>query len=191
MQIQFAAFFDEAVNDIVMARSTYNARARATRATPQDNIYSNNTSLLVDARRCRIARRMSPPPRSAGSRRDDRGGRLDQKGLTGLWYDPTTSGQGFGLEIFPDMTAVGIAFRTWFTCDASAAGRVEQRWYTFSGPRPLAFRRDDQIYENDGGSFAPPLRPQGCWQRSATWQLHQGRLTYAFTDGSGREGIIR
>jgi protocatechuate 3,4-dioxygenase beta subunit len=41
-------FFDEAVNDIVMARSAYNARGSRRTRNAQDYIYGNNTSLLVD-----------------------------------------------------------------------------------------------------------------------------------------------
>jgi len=41
-------FFNEATNDLVMARSTYNARGTRDTRNAQDNIYGNNTSLLVD-----------------------------------------------------------------------------------------------------------------------------------------------
>ena len=32
---------------------------------------------------------------------------FDQQGLTGIWYEPLTSGQGFGIEIYPDLIASG------------------------------------------------------------------------------------
>jgi len=192
-------FFNEATNDLVMARSTYNARGTRDTRNAQDNIYGNNTSLLVDLAPmpdgtagyvATAALGLNLDPTTAAAE-------INQKGLSGLWYDPSTSGQGFGLEIFPDMTTVGqgIAFGTWFTYDASAAGGVEkQRWYTFSGPAiagvPTATA---QIYENDGGNFnAPPITSAQA-VGSATLNFTscaRGQLTYAFSDGSGREGII-
>jgi len=32
---------------------------------------------------------------------------LDQHGLTGSWYDPRTSGQGFMVEVLPDLPSPG------------------------------------------------------------------------------------
>src|SRR5260221_12767972 len=102
-----------------MARSTYNARGTRDTRNAQDNIYGNNTSLLVDlapmpdgtagyVATAALGLNLDATTAAAG---------LDQKGLTGVWYDPTTSGQSFGLEIFPGMTPVGQgnAFGAWVT----------------------------------------------------------------------------
>ena len=35
---------------------------------------------------------------------------LNQHGLTGSWYQPATSGQGFEVEVFPDLLAPGTGF---------------------------------------------------------------------------------
>src|SRR5207244_8213865 len=61
---------------------------------------------------------------------------MDQQGLTGIWYEPATSGQGFGIEIYPDLVAAGTGFAqlSWFTFDSGTAGGADkQRWYTASG----------------------------------------------------------
>ena len=59
---------------------------------------------------------------------------LDQVGLTGTWYSPPTSGQGFGLQIFPDLLGQGQGFLSagWLTF----SGETEpfgQRWYSLQG----------------------------------------------------------
>jgi photosystem II stability/assembly factor-like uncharacterized protein len=121
---------------------------------------------------------------------------LDQHGLTGFWYDPQTSGQGFGAEVFPDLLSpgTGLAFVTWFTYDSLVGDAEHQRWYTLSGPvvsgQPNASLT---IYQNTGGNFnAPPITasvPVG----TATLSFDScitGRFSYTFTDGSGRSGTI-
>src|SRR5207342_184819 len=72
--------------------------------------------------------RSSPPPTT--------GPDLDQHGLTGSWYQAATSGQGFEVEIYPDLTApgTGLAQVSWFTFDTTVGGADHQRWYTLSGP---------------------------------------------------------
>ena len=32
---------------------------------------------------------------------------LNQHGFTGSWYEPRTSGQGFAMEVFPDLLSPG------------------------------------------------------------------------------------
>src|SRR5207244_12311408 len=60
---------------------------------------------------------------------------IDQQGLTGIWYEPATSGQGFGIEVYPDLIASGTGFAqlAWFTFDSTAGGADKQRWYTARG----------------------------------------------------------
>ena len=44
---------------------------------------------------------------------------LDQDGLTGSWYDPRTSGQGFFVQVYPDLLAPGkgLVQASWLTYD--------------------------------------------------------------------------
>ena len=57
---------------------------------------------------------------------------LDQYGLTGSWYNPAASGQGFMLEVYPDTVDAhtGVLFGGWFTYDDQSG---EQSWYTLQG----------------------------------------------------------
>jgi YVTN family beta-propeller protein len=49
---------------------------------------------------------------------------LNQRGLTGSWYNPRVSGQGLVMESSPDVngTGHGRLFAGWFTYDVTAAG---------------------------------------------------------------------
>jgi hypothetical protein len=119
---------------------------------------------------------------------------LNQNGLTGSWYDPQTSGQGFEVEVYPDLLSpgTGLAFVAWFTYDSVVGGG--QRWYTLSGPvvsgQPNASLT---IYQNTGGNFnAPPITasvPVGAAKLSFDSCI-SGQLSYTFTDRSGRSGTI-
>jgi CSLREA domain-containing protein len=121
---------------------------------------------------------------------------LDQHGLTGSWYEPATSGQGFEVEIYADMLAPGsgLAFVSWFTFDAIGGAADRQRWYTMSGPvikgQPVA---NLAIYENTNGSFnAPPITNANA-VGTATLSFDtcmSGVVSYNFTDGSGRAGVV-
>jgi hypothetical protein len=121
---------------------------------------------------------------------------LNQHGLTGAWYEPRTSGQGFAMEVFPDLLSrgTGIVQMSWFTYDDVAGGAERQRWYTLSGSvvsgQPSAALT---IYRNIGGNFnAPPLtsaQPVGTATLSFD-SCTSGQLIYDFTDGSGRASII-
>ena len=120
---------------------------------------------------------------------------LNQHGLTGAWYEPATSGQGFGLEVFPNRTSgTGQLFVTWFTFDTVIGGAERQRWYTAQGEARTGVPTASlTIYQNIGGNFnAPPAttaQPVG----TATLRFDtcsSGELTYTFTDGTGRTGTI-
>jgi hypothetical protein len=122
---------------------------------------------------------------------------LDQHGLTGSWYNPATSGQGFEIEVYPDFgdPTQGILFAGWFTYDVAAAGG--KRWYAASG---IAGSQNAsmtlQIYDTEGGNFAAPpaLAAQGPLG-SATLQFadcDHGAFTYQFDDGrSGTIPLVR
>ena len=120
---------------------------------------------------------------------------LDQHGITGSWYNPVTSGQGFEIEVYPDAVGAGqgIFFAGWFTYDVNATGG--RRWYALSGnvsnSNPVA---NLDIFANDGGNLnAPPALSDGSSLGRATITFsdcNTGTLTYQFTDGSGRSGTI-
>jgi len=84
---------------------------------------------------------------------------LGQEGLTGTWYNPNTSGQGFEFVIDPG-TSGGDAslFGAWFTYDTVAGGPDSQRWFSLQATFPAdASSADVTIYQNIGGNFdAPP-----------------------------------
>jgi hypothetical protein len=121
---------------------------------------------------------------------------LNQNGLTGSWYDPLTSGQGFEVEVYPDLLSpgTGLAFVAWFTYDSVVGGAERQRWYTLSGPvvseQPNASLT---IYQNTGGNFNAPPITESVPVGTATLSFDScvsGQLSYTFTDGSGRSGTI-
>lgn len=192
-------FFDDTVNDIVTARATYNARGPRTTRNAQDNIYNGQAASLVNIQPLQdgstgylgtatVSLALDPVLATLN---------FDQAGFSGHWFDPTTAGQGFALEIFPDQVAAGTgqAFGAWFTYDLSAPGGVEkQRWYTFNGPaggnsNVIAV----QIFRNTGGNFntGPPTAGVNVGNGSLSFSTcNTGQLTYAFTDGSLRTGII-
>lgn len=121
---------------------------------------------------------------------------LNQHGLTGSWYEPGSQGQGFLVEIYPDMqaTGVGLAQVSWFTYDAVAGGAERQRWYTLSGPVVSGQASATlTIYENSGGNFnAPPVTTARAVGTATIGfdTCNSGQLSYAFTDGSGRAGSM-
>jgi hypothetical protein len=120
---------------------------------------------------------------------------LNQHGLTGSWYTPATSGQGFEVEVFPNPSSgTGSTFVSWFTYDSVIGGAERQRWYTAQGPvvtgQPNASLT---IYQNTGGNFNAPPLTNGQAVGTATLSFDtcsSGQLSYSFTDGTGRTGNI-
>jgi pseudomonalisin len=118
---------------------------------------------------------------------------LDQAGLGGSWYDPSEGGQGIVMQVMPDFygTGQGLLFGGWFTFDVTAAGG--QRWYSVQGTVTSASSATMPIYKSEGGNF-DALPAVGVTQvGQATFAFSDcsnGTLTYAFTDGSGRNGSI-
>jgi len=101
---------------------------------------------------------------------------LDQQGITGSWYNPATSGQGFEIEVYPNLVAdgAGLLSGSWFTFgNHPDAGR---RWFLLSGDvsagQPLS---KVGIYQPSGGAFDIP--PQGSTPASRV-----GSATIAFSD---------
>jgi hypothetical protein len=121
---------------------------------------------------------------------------LLQLGLTGSWYDPRTSGQGFMVEVIPDIDSPGkgIVHGSWLTYDNVVGGAEHQRWYTLSGPVVSGQTVVSMtIYQNTGGNFNAPPRTTGLPVGTATLSFDSctsGQLVYNFTDGSGRTSTI-
>jgi subtilase family serine protease len=121
---------------------------------------------------------------------------LDQHGLTGPWYNSSTSGQGLLIETYPDFNGVSgkvLFFAGWYTYDVTAAGG--QRWYSL-GAAPVdgsATSVPMNIYANTGGNFNAPPSTNAVQVGTATLSFTDcthGSLQYTFTDGSGRSGTI-
>ena len=115
--------------------------------------------------------------------------------LSGNWYDPATSGQGFTVEVNGNSS---IVFAAWYTYapGGASAGAAGQRWYTAQGSfTPGARSIPVQIYETTGGRFDTPT-PAG----QQTVQVGSGTLAfqscsaatfnYNFTAGSS-SGLSR
>lgn len=88
---------------------------------------------------------------------------LNQFGLTGTWYNPATSGQGFMLQGFRDLYSPGqgMLFGGWFTFgqDYGPANGYRQSWYSFQGSvdESVPYAEFD-LYTGQGGNFAAPPR---------------------------------
>lgn len=122
---------------------------------------------------------------------------INQHGMTGLWYNAASSGQGIALEVFANSrgTGLGALQGGWFTYDVAPAGGVEkQRWYTFGGNVASGSSAATvPIYLNTGGNFNASPVTTGQTVGSATITFSsctEGQLAYSFTDGSGRSGTI-
>jgi pseudomonalisin len=118
---------------------------------------------------------------------------LNQHGLTGTWANPATDGQGFVLEVDPDLYGIGtgLLFGGWYTYDTSAAGG--QRWYTIQGQVGTGASAALPIYLTEGGQFDTALataqRPIGQAIIQFSDCMH-ATLAYHFDDGSRPDGTI-
>ena len=120
---------------------------------------------------------------------------LNQHGLTGSWYEPATSGQGFAVEVFPDRSSgMGRAFVSWFTFDTVIGGAERQRWYTAQGEVVSGQSHASMtIYQNTGGNFnaAPLTSAQAVGTATLSFDTcSSGQLSYTFADGTGRRDTI-
>ncbi|HUL55598.1 MAG TPA: intradiol ring-cleavage dioxygenase [Usitatibacter sp.] len=120
---------------------------------------------------------------------------IDQQGLTGMWYEPASSGQGLALEVYPDLRGNGVGFLQggWFTFDVAPAGGAEkQRWYTFSGTIAAGGATATlPLYVNTGGNFNASPITTGQVAGSVTIDFSsctEGAFAYTFSDG--RSGAI-
>ena len=121
---------------------------------------------------------------------------LNQHGLSGSWYEPLTAGQGFEIEVFPniDGPGKGRAQLSWFTYDVASGGADRQRWYTLSGSMVTGTASASMtIYQNTGGNFVSLPATTAHAVGAATLSFNDcddGQLVYSFSDGSGRSGAI-
>jgi protocatechuate 3,4-dioxygenase beta subunit len=120
---------------------------------------------------------------------------IDQHGLTGMWYEPASSGQGLALEVYPDLRGTGVGYLQggWFTFDVAPSGGVEkQRWYTFGGTIATGGSTATMpLYVNTGGNFNTTPVTTGVVAGSVTLSFSsctEGEFTYMLSDG--RNGTI-
>jgi hypothetical protein len=91
-------------------------------------------------------------------------------GLNDAWFNPATAGQGFFINVFPDIQQVFLA---WFTYDltrptpsvTAKLGDPGHRWFTAQGPYSGTLAELD-LYVTEGGVFnkgmpAPESHPDG------------------------------
>lgn len=116
--------------------------------------------------------------------------------LSGAWYEPDTSGQGFMFEIMPEQS---IVFGGWYTYAGAGSSSTKSgprhRWLTVSAP--FTFGQTSSIltiYRNTGGNFdAPPItRAVAIGTGTLTFQsCTSGRFDYEIDlDGTPRSGSI-
>lgn len=118
----------------------------------------------------------------------------DQHGLGGAWSNPATDGQGFVIEVYPDLFGkdAGLLFGGWFTYGHRTADG--QRWFTVQGQvRADSHSAALPIYESSGGRFVSPqpatLREVG--QAIIAFEdCSHAQLAYEFHDGTARSGSI-
>jgi protocatechuate 3,4-dioxygenase beta subunit len=115
---------------------------------------------------------------------------IDQAGLTGMWYELASSGQGLALEVFPDLNGAGRGAMQggWFTYDIAPAGGMEkQRWYTFVGAVAAGSNSATMpLYLNTGGNFnaAPVTTAHVVGTATITFSsCTAGTFAYSFNDG--------
>ena len=115
---------------------------------------------------------------------------LAQEGLTGAWYNPLTSGQGFEFVVDTSATPSGNAglFGAWYTFDIAPAGGPEkQRWYSIQASFASdATSTEFTIYQNIGGNFdaPPPTHAAAVGTGTLTFSsCSAGVFTYAFDSG--------
>lgn len=117
--------------------------------------------------------------------------------LSGNWFDPATSGQGFVFEVNP---LSPIVFFAWYTYAPSgqAAGAAGQRWFTGSAAYAVGSRTIPlSLFETTGGVFDTPMpmsqstNPVGTATVTFT-SCSAAQLQFSFTAGSnaGQAGMI-
>lgn len=117
--------------------------------------------------------------------------------LSGNWFDPTTSGQGFVFEVNPN---VPVFFFAWYTYapGGQGAGAAGQRWFTGQASYAVGSRvMMLTLYETTGGLFDQPTSPAPSTVPVGTSTVTfancmSAQLQFNFTGGSsaGKSGTI-
>ena len=118
-------------------------------------------------------------------------------GLSGNWYDPATSGQGFVFEVNP---LAPVVFFAWYTYSPTgqAAGAAGQRWFTGQGTFTAGTHTALlTLYETTGGVFDTPTPGTQATTAVGTATITfasctSAQLAFNFTGGSsaGHAGMI-
>jgi len=117
--------------------------------------------------------------------------------LSGNWFEPATSGQGFTVEANPNSNALFLAWYTYIP-NGAGAGAVGQRWYTALGNFTSGMRSVPvTIYETTGGIFDTPTVPDPKTVQVGTGTMafqscSTATFSYNFTAGtsSGLSGMV-
>lgn len=111
------------------------------------------------------------------------------RGHSGAWFNPATSGQGQLIEVVPEDH---FMFLSWFTfTEAASDSPAEQHWYTAQGH----YRGNTAeliLHETLGGQFDSPLPPSTQPVGTLTVSFsdcRQGQMDYHI-DTDGRQGTI-
>lgn len=119
---------------------------------------------------------------------------LNQRGITGNWYNPSTGGQGFSIEVFPDSISPGQGqlFAGWFTFDTVPGDASKNRWYTLAGTVGNSNTATLSIRTGWPGNFnAPPTvdsEPVGTATLHLT-NCNEALLDYEFDDDGPEDTI--
>ena len=118
--------------------------------------------------------------------------------LSGAWYDKTTSGQGFVLDVNPKNTLFAASWYTYAPNGSSIGGGASERWYTIQdnafAPGTVS-KGGLNIYETTGGVFNSGKVSAGPPVGTATVTFVSCsvlNLSYNFTGGTnaGKSGSI-
>lgn len=115
--------------------------------------------------------------------------------LTGVWADPSNSGQGLVLEVD---TTQHVLFGAWYTFARNAAQAGLRRWYTLQATIDDNAIQTGQIaiFTSTGGRFGGGGAPTTEYVGSGTLIEHDcnsATLTYHFTSGenAGLDGTLQ
>jgi hypothetical protein len=118
-----------------------------------------------------------------------------QQGLSGAWYNPETSGQGFEFIISQDSVFLteSAVFGAWYTYDTTAGGSDAQRWYSLQTSRLESGMPSVSvgIHENINGNFdsLPPTSAVTVGTGTIMFDTcSTGSFSYTFDDG--RSGTV-